>query len=65
MFVYRVYSLDYHGRLSFGEEIRADDDQAALALARELLPHVTKCEIWEGRRLVATLNDEGWTTHPA
>lgn len=64
MFVYRVYSLDGAGRLGFAEQINAETDGEAMALARDLMPHAVKGELWQDRRLVATLRDEGWTTDP-
>lgn len=65
MVMYRVYSLDEAGRLGFCQEVRAETDEAAMALARELVPHAVKCELWQDRRLVASLTDDGWTTDPA
>lgn len=62
--VYRVYSLDADGRISFGEELMAGDDQAAMALARELIPNAVKCELWQERRLVAMLTNQQWTIDP-
>lgn len=64
MLVYRVYSLDDGGRVGFPDEVKADNDDAAMALARELLPHVVKCELWQDRRLVATLGNDGWMIDP-
>ena len=61
----RVYSLDADGRIGFGEEVRANDDEAAMALARELAPNAIKGELWQERRLVAILSDQGWTVDPA
>ena len=61
MIVYRVYSLDRAGRISFAEEIRAAGDEAAMTLARELIPNAVRCELWQDRRLVATLTDQQWT----
>jgi hypothetical protein len=60
VFVYRVYSLDDAGRVGFPDEVKAENDDAAMALARDLVPHAVKCELWQDRRLVATLGDEGW-----
>ena len=54
---YRMYSLDGAGRISYGEEIEAIADDEAIARVREMRPNALKCELWEGRRLVATLNE--------
>ena len=58
--VYRVYSLNRSGRIGLAEEVRAESDDAAMALARELVPNAVKGELWQDRRLVATLSDQGW-----
>jgi hypothetical protein len=50
-----MYSLDQHGRIGFSEDVEAETDGAAIALLRELKPDAIKCELWDGRRLVATL----------
>jgi hypothetical protein len=43
------------GSLDFVETIMAADDKAAIREARHLKRRARKCEVWEGRRLVATL----------
>jgi len=53
---YRMYSLDEHGRIGLSEEAEAGSDREAIALLRELKPNALKCELWEGRRLVATIH---------
>lgn len=52
---YRMYSLNEFGRISYAEDLDADDDQQAVALVRELSPGARICEVWERRRLVATI----------
>ena len=51
---YRMYTLDDQGGLGWAEEVTVDSDQKALEAAR--LRKFRKCEIWEGRRLVASLD---------
>jgi len=55
---YRVYSLDGAGRLELPDWIEAADDAQALCQAQELKNHARKCEVWQGKRLVAALNRE-------
>jgi hypothetical protein len=52
---YRIYCLNDLGNLDFGDAIIAADDPAAIGKARNLKRHARKCEVWEGRRLVAAL----------
>jgi hypothetical protein len=53
---YRIFCLDGAGRISFAEEIFADDDEEAIAKTRELKRNTLKCEVWSGTRLVAKLD---------
>ena len=54
---YRLYCLNDAGRFTRVHEIKANNDAEALARARAMkLP--TKCELWEGRRKVATLEPQ-------
>ena len=53
---YRLYSLDGVGRIDLSEVIQASTDGEAVAKACELKPGTLKCEVWEGSRLVATLD---------
>lgn len=57
---YRMYSLDEFGKISYAEYISAPTDVAAIALAREIRPDSRKSEIWQGRRLVATVAASGF-----
>jgi len=52
---YRLFCLNDLGSLDFVETIMAADDRAAIREARHLKRRARKCEVWEGRRLVATL----------
>ena len=51
---YRLYHLDGTGRVSGGEWIEADDDHAALEMARGRCKAL-QCEVWQGQRLIATI----------
>ncbi len=52
---YRLYCLDGAKRIQRAADvISASSDKEAIALARAL-NKPTACEIWQGRRLVATL----------
>lgn len=54
MLQYRIYCLNEEGRFSKAEEIEAGSDGEALAYARALHHHGI-CEVWQSRRLVATI----------
>lgn len=51
---YRYYRLDGVGHLHGAEWFYAESDDAAVALIEERHPD-TKCEIWQARRIVASL----------
>ena len=53
---YRVYGYDAAVRNLAAEWIKAASDEEAIAAARK--GGFNKCEIWDGRRLVAQLEDE-------
>lgn len=61
---YRMYSLNDSGHISYAEDLDADDDREAVALVRELSPTAQICEIWENRRLVATLKGGDFVATP-
>jgi hypothetical protein len=52
---YRLYCLDRAGRLGLAEWMEATDDGDAMRQAREQKPDALKCEVWQGRRLVAAI----------
>jgi hypothetical protein len=56
---YRIYTLDDQGSLDFPEELDANNDRQALEAAQQ--KKFRRCEIWEGRRLVASLDDHRLT----
>jgi hypothetical protein len=52
---YKLYCLNDLGTLDLVDTVIAPDDRAAISEARDLKRQARKCEVWEGRRLVATL----------
>ena len=48
---YRVYCLDGAGKVWAAEWVEAEDDSAALELARRF-EEAVRCEVWHGQRLV-------------
>ena len=56
MLRYRVYCLDAAGRIDFAEVLLAADDSDAVVKARATHNGARKCEIWQGKRLVASLD---------
>ena len=55
--LYRVYCFDLERKSVTADFIKAaDDDEAVARVETDCL--ATKCEIWEGRRLVAQLEGE-------
>ena len=57
---YRYYCLDGVGNLHGAEWFEADSDDHAVSLIREMHPDGT-CEIWQVRRLVATIEPQRLT----
>lgn len=55
---YRVYSLSGDGQIHFAVNISARTDDEAVTLATNMNRGGHKCEVWEGRRLVASLSAE-------
>ena len=51
---YRLYCLDGATKVASAEWIDADDDKAAIEVAKELMDG-QECEIWQGTRLIARL----------
>jgi hypothetical protein len=57
---YRMYCLDGAGKVWAAEWIEADDDAAALEIAREFKDAV-RCEVWQGQRLLGRVQPgESW-----
>ena len=48
--------MDGAGSIHFAEEIEAEDDVAAIGIARASKANAIKCEVWQGKRLVAALS---------
>jgi hypothetical protein len=53
---YRLYCLDGAGRISLADWIEAETDEEAIETARNMQRGARKCEVWQRRRLVKTLN---------
>jgi hypothetical protein len=53
---YRVYRLNDGVSIAAAELIRAADDEDAVSQARKLGSNGLKCEVWQGRRLVLSLD---------
>jgi len=52
---YRLYCLDGASKVASGEWFDADDDDAAIEVAKRTHDGY-ECELWQGRRLVARLD---------
>ena len=52
---YRCYRLDEDGRLHFAKWFSAESDEQAIEQIQGKHPNA-KCEIWQGKRLVAKLS---------
>ena len=52
---YRLYCLNELGSLDLVDTIVAADDRAAISEACDLKRDARKCEVWDGKRLVAIL----------
>ena len=53
---YTLYCLDARGQISMAETIDAEDDHDAIRQAQVLKQDARKCEVWDGKRLVADLD---------
>jgi cobalamin biosynthesis protein CbiG len=51
---YRLYGLDGVNKVASGDWFEADDDQAAIEVAKTLMDG-HDCELWQGSRLVARI----------
>jgi len=56
-----LYCLDGAGEIELADWIEAADDADAVRQAQKLKKDARKCEVWQGRRLVATLDDQRLT----
>lgn len=55
---YRYYCLDGSGHVSLADWIEADTDEAAIAQVQAMMPALSRCEIWQNKRLVAKITSE-------
>ena len=55
MRAYRLYRIDGAGKFWAADWIEADGDEQAVIAARELKRR-SRCEVWQGSRLVARLD---------
>ena len=55
--IYRIYCYDSVRNVVSSDQIEADSDEDAIAKA-EAAGFGTKCEVWQGNRLVAKLEAE-------
>ena len=56
---YRFYCVNGAGQIELGDWFAADNDDEAIAKARQLRPDARKCEVWHKGRLVALLSPDG------
>lgn len=54
---YRIYCYDGANRMLTSDWLKAENDEDAIAEARAA-GFGSQCEIWDGRRLVASLQEE-------
>jgi hypothetical protein len=58
---YRLYHLDGSGRVDSAEWLEAADDAAAADQAGKRTMKAMSAELWQGKRRVACLNQDGVT----
>ena len=58
---YRLYHLDGSGRVNSAEWLEAADDAAATDQANRQAFKAVSAELWQGKRRVACLNQDGVT----
>lgn len=52
---YRLYCLNGDGHIDLAEWIEASDDVDAVTKARQMKARSKRCEVWDRKRLIATL----------
>ena len=52
---YRLYGLDGVNKVASGEWFEAEDDQAAIEVAKKMMDG-HDCELWQGRRFVIRIS---------
>jgi hypothetical protein len=60
---YRLYCLDGTGSITSAEWLKADSDEQALQVARDLRKGVM-CEVWRGEQLIGKIDSEA-TVEPS
>ena len=60
---YRLYGLDGVDKVASGMWLEADDDQAAIEAAKEMMDG-HDCELWQGRRRVARIPHQRESKRP-
>lgn len=58
---YRVYCYDGAQGVVSADFLEANSDEEAIAMAQER-GFGSKCELWDGKRLIAQLSEEGRLT---
>ena len=56
---YRIYFLDDVGHIALADWFAAASDEEAIEIVRNHAHNHHRCEIWQERRLVATLKAQG------
>ena len=51
---YRLYGLDGANKVASGEWFEADDDKAAIEVAKQMMDG-HDCELWQGKRFVTRI----------
>ena len=54
---YRLYGLDGVNKVASGEWFDADDDQAAIEVAKTLMDG-HDCELWQGQRFITRIESK-------
>jgi hypothetical protein len=54
---YRLYCSDGRGKVWVDDEIVAESDEEAIAIAKGI-DNIAQCELWAGDRLVASIKPE-------
>ena len=62
---YRLYHLDGSGRVDSAEWLEAADDTSAADLASKQELKAVSAELWQGKRRVACLDQNGFTLDDA
>jgi hypothetical protein len=53
---YQIYCMDRPGHISLAQAIDAESDEQAIEKAKAAKANAIKCEVWQGKRMVATLD---------